>query len=172
MPLLSERITTNVRRFADGEPLIGPVDVDLGWATAGSHRLREAHADDQLAVDFCLAPSNLPGPSLNEVFMERVIPLSRRKGDIVVLAFYWLIDEASRYAAQAVDLIATGSHSLFLGNLAVMALGLVLVRLIVRYATGDSPGENIPDVMHAVARRGGVLHATPVLAKTATASAQ
>jgi len=31
VPLLSERITTNVRRFADGEPLIGPVHVDLGY---------------------------------------------------------------------------------------------------------------------------------------------
>lgn len=31
VPLLSERITTNVRRFADGEPLVGPVHVDLGY---------------------------------------------------------------------------------------------------------------------------------------------
>jgi phosphoglycerate dehydrogenase-like enzyme len=31
VPLLSERISTNVRRFADGEPLIGPVHVDLGY---------------------------------------------------------------------------------------------------------------------------------------------
>jgi len=30
-PLLSERITANVRRFAAGEPLIGPVDPDLGY---------------------------------------------------------------------------------------------------------------------------------------------
>lgn len=31
VPLLSERITTNVRRFAEGEPLVGPVHVDLGY---------------------------------------------------------------------------------------------------------------------------------------------
>lgn len=31
VPLLSERITTNVRRFAAGEPLLGPVDVDSGY---------------------------------------------------------------------------------------------------------------------------------------------
>ncbi len=30
-PLLAERITTNVRRFAEGEELIGPVDVELGY---------------------------------------------------------------------------------------------------------------------------------------------
>jgi hypothetical protein len=30
-PLLAERITTNVRRFAHGEPLIGPVDLELGY---------------------------------------------------------------------------------------------------------------------------------------------
>jgi len=31
IPLLSERITTNVRRFADGEPLVGLVHHDLGY---------------------------------------------------------------------------------------------------------------------------------------------
>lgn len=31
VPLLSRRVTENVRRFAAGEPLIGPVDVDLGY---------------------------------------------------------------------------------------------------------------------------------------------
>ena len=30
-PLLSERIATNVRRFGDGEELIGLVDVDAGY---------------------------------------------------------------------------------------------------------------------------------------------
>ena len=30
-PLLAERITTNVRRFAEGEELLGPVDVELGY---------------------------------------------------------------------------------------------------------------------------------------------
>lgn len=31
VPLLAERITANVRRFAAGEPLLGLVDVDLGY---------------------------------------------------------------------------------------------------------------------------------------------
>ena len=31
VPLLAERITANVRRFADGEELIGPVDADVGY---------------------------------------------------------------------------------------------------------------------------------------------
>jgi phosphoglycerate dehydrogenase-like enzyme len=31
VPLLGERITTNVRRFADREPLVGPIHVDLGY---------------------------------------------------------------------------------------------------------------------------------------------
>ena len=31
VPLLSERIATNVRRFANGEPLLGPVHTDLGY---------------------------------------------------------------------------------------------------------------------------------------------
>jgi phosphoglycerate dehydrogenase-like enzyme len=31
VPLLSERITTNVRRFADGEELVGPIHIDLGY---------------------------------------------------------------------------------------------------------------------------------------------
>ena len=31
VPLLSDRIAGNVRRFAQGEPLVGPVDVDLGY---------------------------------------------------------------------------------------------------------------------------------------------
>jgi phosphoglycerate dehydrogenase-like enzyme len=31
VPLLSERVTANVRRYAAGEPLLGPVHVDLGY---------------------------------------------------------------------------------------------------------------------------------------------
>jgi hypothetical protein len=30
-PLLAERIRRNVRHFAEGEELIGPVDVDAGY---------------------------------------------------------------------------------------------------------------------------------------------
>ena len=31
VPLLAERITANVRRFAEGEDLLGPVDIELGY---------------------------------------------------------------------------------------------------------------------------------------------
>ncbi len=31
VPLLSERISSNVRRFAAGEPLVGPIDFELGY---------------------------------------------------------------------------------------------------------------------------------------------
>ena len=31
IPLLAERITTNVRRYRDGDELIGPIDADLGY---------------------------------------------------------------------------------------------------------------------------------------------
>ena len=31
LPLLTRRVTENVNRFADGQPLIGPVDVDAGY---------------------------------------------------------------------------------------------------------------------------------------------
>jgi hypothetical protein len=30
-PLLAERISANVRRYASGEELIGPVHIDLGY---------------------------------------------------------------------------------------------------------------------------------------------
>ena len=30
-PLLAARVTENVRRFTSGEPLVGPVDPDLGY---------------------------------------------------------------------------------------------------------------------------------------------
>ena len=31
VPLLADRVTENVRRFATGEPLLGPVDIELGY---------------------------------------------------------------------------------------------------------------------------------------------
>lgn len=53
-----------------------------------------------------------------------------------------------------------------LATIATLVLGLVIVHLIIKLGTDDSPGENIPDVMHAVARRGGIIHSIPVLLKT------
>jgi phosphoglycerate dehydrogenase-like enzyme len=31
LPLLSARVTDNIRRYAAGDPLLGPVDVHLGY---------------------------------------------------------------------------------------------------------------------------------------------
>jgi len=31
IPLLAERVTANVQRYGDGLPLLGPVDVTLGY---------------------------------------------------------------------------------------------------------------------------------------------
>ncbi len=80
-----------------------------------------------------------------------------------ILLFYRLIDIA---AALATWVIGWLNVPLALVSITMLAIGLTVVRILVRYATNDSPGENIPDVMHAVARRGGVLRATPVLWKT------
>ena len=51
-----------------------------------------------------------------------------------------------------------------------LALGLTAVRFLIRYGAHDSAGENIPDVMHAVARRGGVLRPWRVVVKTIAAA--
>jgi CIC family chloride channel protein len=86
---------------------------------------------------------------------------------LAVIVFYRLID-----LAQAASLTAVGRLT-GIGSLAivvVVAAGLALVRLMVRHAAGDSDGENVPDVMRAVAKRGGVIHAWPVAVKTAGAA--
>ncbi|UCF40539.1 MAG: chloride channel protein [Gemmatimonadota bacterium] len=84
-----------------------------------------------------------------------------------VIVFYKLIDLAQAGALTAVGRL-TG-----IGSLAIVLMvvgGLSLTRLLVRYGTNDSDGENIPDVMRAVAKRSGVLHTWPVLVKTAGAA--
>ena len=84
-----------------------------------------------------------------------------------ILVFYRSIDVAARGVAQIPVLIGV---PVALGAVATLAFGLWLVRLLVRYGTKDSPGENIPDVIHAVARRGGVVHLVPVVVKTVGAA--
>ena len=79
------------------------------------------------------------------------------------LIFYRSIDIAAHAVAQVPVLLGV---PVALGAIATLAFGLWLVRLLVRYGTNDSPGENIPDVIHAVARRGGVIHSVPVGIKT------
>jgi CIC family chloride channel protein len=84
-----------------------------------------------------------------------------------ILVFYRSIDVAARGVAKIPVLLGV---PVALGAIATLAFGLWLVRLLVRYGTKDSPGENIPDVIHAVARRGGVIHLVPVVVKTVGAA--
>jgi CIC family chloride channel protein len=86
---------------------------------------------------------------------------------LAVIVFYKLIDLAQAASLTAVGrMTGIGSLSIIL----VVLAGLALSRLLVRYGTGDSDGENIPDVMRAVAKRGGVIHAGPVAIKSAGAA--
>lgn len=81
----------------------------------------------------------------------------------VVIVFYRLID-----LVQAGSLAAVGRLP-GLGWVAIVLVvgaGLLLVRLIVIHLTGDSDGDNIPDVMRAVAKRGGIVEMWPVAVKT------
>jgi CIC family chloride channel protein len=84
---------------------------------------------------------------------------------LAVIVFYELIDLVQSGSLAAVGRIPTG-----LGSLAIVMVviaGLGLIRFVVYYATGDSEGDNIPDVMRAVAKRGGQIPAWPVAVKTA-----
>ena len=86
---------------------------------------------------------------------------------LTVLVFYKLIDLVQAGSLTAVASV-TGFGSLVI--LAITVAGLVLTRLLVRVGTGDSEGENIPDVMRAVAKRGGLVRLGPVLVKTAASA--
>jgi CIC family chloride channel protein len=86
---------------------------------------------------------------------------------LAVIVFYKLIDLVQLIAINtAARITAIGSLSIIL----VVILGLSLTRLLVRYGTGDSDGYNIPDVMRAIAKRGGVIHSVPVAIKSAAAA--
>jgi CIC family chloride channel protein len=86
---------------------------------------------------------------------------------LAVIVFYKLIDLFQALALRAAGrLTGVGSLSIIL----VVAAGLLLTRLVVRFGSADSDGANIPDVMRAVAKRGGVVHAVPVVVKTAAAA--
>lgn len=80
-----------------------------------------------------------------------------------VLLFYRSIDVSAAVVFQVATSLQIPAE---LVAAATLAIGLVIVRILVRYGTGDSDGENIPDVMHAAARRGGVLNLQPVAIKT------
>ncbi|KPJ91338.1 MAG: hypothetical protein AMS18_08885 [Gemmatimonas sp. SG8_17] len=86
---------------------------------------------------------------------------------VAVIIFYKLIDLFQGVALSAAGrLTGLGSLSILL----VVVVGITLTRLLIKYGTGDSEGENIPDVMRAVAKRGGVIHSVPVAVKTAGAA--
>ncbi len=84
-----------------------------------------------------------------------------------ILVFYRTIDLAAQLVG---NLVVWLSIPRALTAIAILAIGLTLVRTLVRVMTDNSPGENIPDVMHAVARRGGVIRATPVAWKMLAAA--
>ncbi len=80
-----------------------------------------------------------------------------------VIGFYELIDLVQALALSAAGRM-TGPESLAILVIALGGLGLT--RLLIVKGTGDSDGENIPDVTLAVAKRGSVVHTTPVAVKT------
>jgi chloride channel protein, CIC family len=85
---------------------------------------------------------------------------------IAVVLFYKFIDVTQALALTTADRLT------WLGALDIMAvvlLGLVAAHLIVRYGARDSDGQNIPDVMRAVAKHGGHIPDLPVWSKTAAA---
>lgn len=82
---------------------------------------------------------------------------------LAIVGFYRVLDMAG--AAMNTIAEAPTLNGYLLRSL-VLLVGLGVARLLVHYGTGDSDGENIPDVMHAVARRGGLLRIWPVLVKT------
>lgn len=82
---------------------------------------------------------------------------------LAVLFFYSLIDLCQRLALSAAgSMTVIGSLSIAV----VTVAGLALTRLLVRYGASDSDGSNIPDVMRAVAKGGGIIHSVPAGIKT------
>ncbi len=87
---------------------------------------------------------------------------------VAVILFYKLIDLVQAIAITTAARL-TGFDSR-VSILLVVVAGLALTRLLIRYGTGDSEGQNVPDVMRAVAKRGGVVHVVPVAIKTVGAA--
>ena len=85
---------------------------------------------------------------------------------IAVILFYKLID-----LSQQVALSAAGSLVGFerLSVMLVVLGGVILAAVLVVYLARDTDGSNIPDVMRAVAKRGGIIPLWPVTVKTVSA---
>jgi len=84
-----------------------------------------------------------------------------------VVVFYRTIDLIQGLALRGA--LGTGLSPLVVIPV-IVALGLIVTRSLVRWGTGNSPGENIPDVMYRVTMKGGVIHSVPVLVKTLAAA--
>ncbi len=83
------------------------------------------------------------------------------------VAFYGAIDLVQSLALRGAILSAAPA---WLIVPAIVALGLVACRSLVRWGTGGSAGENIPDVMYKVTVKGGVIRSVPVAVKTVAAA--
>jgi CIC family chloride channel protein len=82
---------------------------------------------------------------------------------LAVIVFYWLIDIVQSGSVNAVGrLEGIGS----LAIVGVVVAGLALSRLLVKRLAADSDGDNVPAVMLAVAKEGGVVRTAPVAVKT------
>ncbi|HJS48442.1 MAG TPA: chloride channel protein [Gemmatimonadales bacterium] len=84
------------------------------------------------------------------------------------LGFYRAIDVAAVFIGQTIDRVPVPAA---LAYAAPLALALFISRALVHWGTRDSDGENVADVIHAVARRGAVIRFHPVLAKSVAAAA-
>ncbi len=82
---------------------------------------------------------------------------------IFVILFFRLISFIQQLALSAAAGIPSVSG---LGIAAVVLAGMLAAGLLVKYGARDSDGENIPDVMRAVAKRGSVIRAVPTTVKS------
>ncbi|MEO8031429.1 MAG: chloride channel protein, partial [Gemmatimonadota bacterium] len=82
---------------------------------------------------------------------------------LAIVGFYRVLDLAEAGLGAVAE---TPTLNAFALRALVLLAGLGVARLLVHYGTRDSAAENIPDVIHAVARRSGVLKVWPVIIKT------
>jgi CIC family chloride channel protein len=99
-----------------------------------------------------------------------MVPLAAVIGLVAGLGaafFRWLIETFQDLAwGEAATPLAQFAESPAWLRLAVPAVGGLLVGLIVRYVAPETRGHGVPEVMHAVARRGGVIRPVVALAKS------
>ncbi len=86
---------------------------------------------------------------------------------LAILGFYRMLGFAATLSDSLAHRLALPT---FWVHLAVLLTGIGIARALVRLGTADSPGENVPAVMQAVARLGGRLSIRPILVKTLAAA--